>query len=136
MTPRLARGDRLKGAWWPYSDDITLELGPLLTALTSRVGPARGVMLSRSQWASSPLSWSPANNSRLRVSWYGPHEPDIAIVITMGGKRVDLLLIPSSASSEQADLAMNLASREGNALTGTDTLIAAGVRPAAELLAN
>ena len=138
MTARLARSNRLNGAWWPYTDDITQELGPLLNAVATRVGPARGVMLSHMQWGRTSPGWTPASNPRLRVSWYGHHEPDIAIVIALSGKRLDLLLIPPTASFEHAECAMAMASRDGNRLSGTDTLIAAGVvvPEPVELLAN
>lgn len=127
LTPRLARVNRLNGAWWPYTRDITLELGPMLSAVAVRIGPARGVLLSRSEWAEAPLSWRPASNPRIRVSWYGTHDRDVVIVVGHSGKRIDLLLVPPAADDETAELAMEMAGCDGNQLSATDTLRAAGV---------
>jgi hypothetical protein len=122
LAGHLARANRLDGAWWPYSLDLTIELAPLLDAMTSRVGRIRGVLLNRSEWAPTPLDWIPSGNRRTRISWYGHQDPDIAILIGDKDKRVDLLVIPPSTDPAEAAAAMNLASTKGNALSGSETL--------------
>jgi hypothetical protein len=127
LASQFARANRLDGAWWPYSVDLTMELAPLLDAVAGRVGRIRGVLLNRSEWAPTPLDWIPSGNRRTRISWYGSQDPDVAILIGDKDKRVKLLVIPPSTATAEALAAMTLASRCGNTLSGSDTLLAVRV---------
>ncbi len=127
MTRELIRANRLDGAWWPYSSDVTKELAPLLDAVSRRVGRIRGVLLNRSEWAPTPLDWIPCGSRRTRISWYGNQDADVAIVIGDNDKRVALLVVPFSAGVSDAIRAMEMASTSGNGLSGTETLRVVGV---------
>jgi Family of unknown function (DUF5994) len=127
LTSQLARANRLDGAWWPYSTDVTLELAPLLDAVARRVGRIRGVLLNRSEWAPTPLDWIPCGSRRTRISWYGLQDADVAIVIGDNDKRLGLLVIPPTADAAVAVRAMEMAATTGNRMSGTETLRAVGV---------
>jgi hypothetical protein len=133
MTNHLARSNRLAGAWWPYSGDLTVELPPLLEVVARRIGRIRGVLLNRTEWASTPLDWFPADSPRTRISWYGHQDADEAILIGDNDKRVDLLVIPASADEAGAATAMSLAARPGNGRSGTETLQFTGCAQAVPL---
>lgn len=51
LEPRGADAGYIDGVWWPRSDDLAAELPGLLTALTSRLGPARRVVYDRTSWS-------------------------------------------------------------------------------------
>ncbi|MDP9117259.1 MAG: DUF5994 family protein [Actinomycetota bacterium] len=127
ITASLARANKLDGAWWPYSTNVTQELEPLLEALSRRLGRIRGVLLNRSEWEPTPLDWIPCGNRRTKISWYGLQDADTAVVIGDNDKRVALLVIPPSAVVTSAIRAMDMASAARNELTGAQTLQAVGV---------
>jgi hypothetical protein len=122
LTERFARANRLDGAWWPYSVDLTAELAPLLEAVSKRVGRVRGVLLNRVEWDPTPLDWTPPGSRQTRISWYGHQDPGVAILIGDNAKRVDLLVIAPDTDPAEAIAAMNLASKGGNLLSATDTI--------------
>ncbi|MDP9091950.1 MAG: DUF5994 family protein [Actinomycetota bacterium] len=133
LTSQLTRANRLDGAWWPYSTDVTLELAPLLDAVARRLGRVRGVLLNRSEWAPTPLDWIPCGSRRTRISWYGLQDSDIAILIGDNDKRLGLLIIPPCTEAGAAVRAMEMAATTGNSMSGTDTLRAVGIDREASL---
>lgn len=123
MTERIVRANRLDGAWWPYSTDLTVELVPLLEAVARRIGAIRGVLLNRTEWDSStPLDWIPSGSRRTRISWYGHQDPGVAILIGDNAKRVDLLVVPPETEEREALAAMSSAARHGNRRSAAETL--------------
>jgi hypothetical protein len=41
----------VQGAWWPRSDQLGIELPPLLEALSARLGRIRRVIYDENSWA-------------------------------------------------------------------------------------
>lgn len=127
MTPRLIHANRIDGAWWPRSIDLTDELPALLYAVAKRIGRIRGVLLNQDEWLPTPVDWTPAGNHRVRIGWYGHQEPNVAVLIGDSAKRVDLLVIPTESSGRLAMAAMGLATAMGNTLSGQDLLTTAAL---------
>jgi hypothetical protein len=123
LTTDPVNSDRLDGAWWPYSCDVTVELPPLLKAISKRFGRMRAVMLNPDTWAASP-QWVPWGTRRARIEWYRHQDPNIAILLGQNDKRIDLLVVPVNTESDRARAMIDLASSNGNMLTASDTLMA------------
>ncbi|MDT4894156.1 MAG: hypothetical protein QOE97_3191 [Pseudonocardiales bacterium] len=124
MAPRSSHGDRLHGAWWPYTLDLDKELQPVLLVIGERYGSIRGIMLNRAEWVETPLNWTPQGGHRTKVSWYGVQDPATAVVLG-AGKRLVLLVIPPDVDEKVATRAMGMATTPGNRLSAAETLAAA-----------
>jgi hypothetical protein len=129
LTADPVTSDRLDGAWWPYSSDVTVELPSLLKAISERFGRMRAVMLNPHTWASS-TQWVSWGTRRARIGWYRHQDPNIAILLCENGNRIDLLVIPINTEPDSARAMIDLASSSGNMLTASDTLLAVD-KPAA-----
>lgn len=129
ITQRPTRRDHLHGAWWPYSTNIELELGPLLTATATRFRAVLGVMLNREEWPGAPASRQPAGAGRTKLSWYGLPEPHLVVLYCVDQRRIALLLLAPDTPEQVALTATLMASTPGNGLSTTETLARAATQP-------
>ena len=72
LAPRRVQVNVIRGAWWPTSLDLDVELPGLLRLMSAHIGPLRGVSLNRNAWNPIALDWSPPGFApRIRIAWYG-----------------------------------------------------------------
>ncbi|TDD61997.1 hypothetical protein E1263_05105 [Kribbella antibiotica] len=107
----------LNGAWWPRSDDPVAELPGLVMALDELGdGQVTRLVLHRPSWSSFPARLTVAG--RVVTVGYFTTQP-LNLLIAMRdsyGWRLDLLTIPPGTPEDVAELAMERASAEDNAV--------------------
>jgi hypothetical protein len=117
-----ARRDHLHGAWWPRTIEIGAELAPMLALAATRFRMVFGIVLNRDEWHDPGGSWKPLGASRLKVSWYGLQESNLAVLHCNDHRRISLLVLPPDTREDVALAATFLACTPGNSLTTADTL--------------
>ena len=55
LKPRAPHTGYVDGAWWPHSDDLTIELPDLLAVLAVRLGPIDRVVYKAGDWAEAAV---------------------------------------------------------------------------------
>jgi hypothetical protein len=130
--PRLqlgARGirpGRLDGAWWPYSRDLAQELPPLLKVLDPLLGRITHVTVHRESWAGVP-GRVPGVNHIARLGWYDvEQDPDTICLLSYTVGRWDLLVVPPTATAEDAARAMDSACLADSTTSSGDLVAAMG----------
>jgi hypothetical protein len=131
MTAKLVTSNRLDGAWWPSSDDITVELPPLVKAVATRFGWIRSVLLSSQDWTPPPADWTLAALRSPRVHCSNRHQRHVVSLVRHDGRHIRLLLIPPSEDPDVSRTAMHYASKADNRWTAAETLLAARSDPRA-----
>ena len=116
------RRDHLHGAWWPRSTEIGVELAPMLALASTRFRTVLGVALNRDEWLDPAASWQLFGASRVKVSWYGLRESNLAILHCGGHQRISLLVLPPHTPENVALAATFMACAPGNSLSTADTL--------------
>ena len=123
----------LDGGWWPRSADPATELPGLILALDERHGPITRIMLGMADWnPSRPRSlrvYGPSGIRVVRLGWFATMPVGLLTATSGNGQRTDLLIIPSDTSEQDAQAAMEQATRPGNR-RHTPALLAAITRPA------
>lgn len=94
----------------------------MLILAGSRFPIVLGVALNREEWLDGAGSWQPLGLSRVRVSWYGLPEANLAVLHCANQRRIWLLVLPPDTREEVALAATFLACTPGNSLTTTQTL--------------
>ncbi|AZS83672.1 hypothetical protein ELQ87_04700 [Streptomyces griseoviridis] len=114
------------GAWWPRNRDLASQLSELLDALTARLGPLARVGLDASDWDETP-GHVHVGDHMVRVDWSAVS--DNTMIVTRGEQDHFLfLVIPPGTRPGPAHAAMEMAVRDGNALSAEQILTVTGVR--------
>ncbi|WP_159847824.1 DUF5994 family protein [Nocardia sp. CY41] len=114
-TPRLllrepgTGSERVDGAWWPWTNNLTAELHDLISALTPRLGPTARVSFD---WNAVSLSQRRIDNPD-GVEVHGPdtgQPPGAMHLLGTTDAQLTLLVIPADTPPDQADDQMRRAS--------------------------
>jgi hypothetical protein len=142
LRPSLPGGHGvLHGGWWPRSRDLAAELRRLLAGVDSHLGQlgviAR-VALNLTAW--DPTLCRVASGERIvPVGWLRAVDAHTIILVTSGGDRLTLLIVPPEATAEQATIALAMAAIDGNSARPAAILAASGLptmEPAAASMAR
>ncbi len=107
-TPRLllrepgTHSERVDGAWWPWTNNLTAELHDLISALTPRLGPTARVSFD---WNAVSLGQRRIDNQD-GVEVHGPdagQPPGTMHLIGTNDTHVCLLVIPAGTPPDQAE---------------------------------
>jgi hypothetical protein len=118
LRPEGSGAAPLDGGWWPRSDDPAAELPGLIPALDERHGRITRVMLGTVGWNSSRprllyLS-SPEGSRVVKVGWFATMPAGLLTVLSVSGRRTDLVTVPFRTSEQAASAAMRQATQAGN----------------------
>lgn len=120
-----SREGALDGAWWPRSRNVNIELPPLLTELTLHLGQIARVGLDSDFWE-GPRKPVFIDGRLVHIDWFP--EGDDTIIVTRGHEdHFSLLVIPSRATHEEAQEALNMTFRADNSESGSHILFATGI---------
>lgn len=114
---------RIDGAWWPRSYDLESELPVLVGELPHSWGQIGSIIVNGGPWTASPGRLLVANQVvRLRRS-ESPRGPHTVCLLAPGRGRWDLLVVPPTATEEEARRLMADAVEDPAALVGADDLV-------------
>lgn len=115
----------LDGAWWPRSRDIAIELPTLVSALTAHLGPITRIGLDLAAWEELPTRLI-VDDRVVRIDSF-PVGDDTVLVTRGEADHFSLLVVPPSATPEEARAAMIEAARTDNATPAAQILIDIGI---------
>lgn len=131
ITAKLVASNRLDGAWWPFSDDPTVELPALVKAVAARFGWIRTVLLSSEDWTPLPAGWALAERPSPRIDCSRRHQRHMVSLSRDDGRQIGLLLIPPNENPAVSRTAMHFAAAADNGRSAAETLFAARCHPQA-----
>ncbi|WP_234816117.1 DUF5994 family protein [Mycolicibacterium agri] len=115
----------VQGAWWPRTDQLRVELPPLLTAVSRRVGPIARVVYDETSWTSTPSAAELDGRSiLLEASSVAP--TDTLSVFGEWINRLVLLVVPPYTNPTRAYMAVVAASNPHDDSTPDELL---GITP-------
>lgn len=113
--------DRLDGAWWPQSRDITVELADLVDHFPTEAGRVVRAVYSPPDWDERPHRVAVTGRT-LKVGSF-PHDDTHQLMLRLADHAVlQLLVVPPGSSTEHGDEAMLAAATPGNRHTATELL--------------
>jgi Family of unknown function (DUF5994) len=104
------------GAWWPWSDDLTLEIPDLLAVLSVRLGVIDCVIYNPNDWSAAPRKFA-TGGRRVRLGWFRGLPRNTVEVVGLDGARVILLVVPPQTDANDAHTTMMTAAQPSNAAT-------------------
>jgi hypothetical protein len=128
LKPADRSGGLVHGAWWPRSDQLLIELPPLLAALESRVSSIDRVIYDGDRWAPQALSMQFRGRSIILEDSRTTSTNTLAVIGSGFGKLV-LLVVPPYTNPTRAYTAVMTASRPDDVST-PDELLGVGRREA------
>jgi hypothetical protein len=128
LKPADRSGGAVQGAWWPRSDQLFIELPPLLAALTPRVGSVDRVIYDETSWAPQSLRMEFRGRSII-LEGSSTTSPNTLSVIGKGLGRLVLLIVPPYTNPTRAYTAVMAASKPDD-VSSPDELLGIGRREA------
>lgn len=97
------------GAWWPYTDDLVVELEPLLTELARQGRVVHRISYCLGAWRPVPRKLQIAG-TLVRLSGYRTQPAAVLhLVETSGRPPVVLVVVPPGTAPDVAEMALHLA---------------------------
>jgi hypothetical protein len=128
LKPADRSGGLVHGAWWPRTDQLLIELPPLLAALAPRVGSVDRVIYDGARWAPQALRMEFRGRSII-LEGSSTTSTNTLSVIGKGFGRLVLLVVPPYTNPTRAYTAVMTASKPDNVST-PDELLGVGRREA------
>ncbi|MGQ0843350.1 MAG: DUF5994 family protein [Sporichthyaceae bacterium] len=100
------------GAWWPHGDDLVAEATRLMVGAEHLVGQIDRLVVHGQDWPEHPLRF--VLGERVVRVGYASSAPSMVRLVRRDGADIDLLLIPPTATEEEAAAAI------ARALDGAD----------------
>jgi hypothetical protein len=120
LAERLGR-NRLDGAWWPQSRDLSVELADLVDHFPAGVGRVSRALVSPPDWDAQPRQVTVADGS-VKVGSF-PRDDTHVVLLTLADRTVlSLLVVPPGFTDGQGDEALLAAATSGNAHSAADLL--------------
>ncbi len=116
LKPKAPTSGYVDGAWWPHSDDLSIELPDLLAVLSVRLGSIDRVIYNLSEWATAPLKL-PINGRGVRLAGYHRQPVNTVEVTGVNRNKIVLLVVPALTDPGFAHETMMAAAAPGNAST-------------------
>ena len=125
LKPKAPRSSGyVDGAWWPWSDELTIELPDLIAVLSVRLGRIERVMYNLGEWATAPAKAMLGERS-VRLDGYRRQPINTLEVRGVNRDRIVLLVVPPDTNPDQAHATMMAAAAPNNDLS-TEVLLTAG----------
>jgi Family of unknown function (DUF5994) len=121
LKPKAPTSGYVDGAWWPHSDDLSIELPDLLAVLSVRVGPIDRVIYNLSEWAKAPAKL-PTGGRVVRLGGYHRQPVNTVEVIGLNRNKIVLLVVPARSGPDRAHDILMAAAAPDNASTIDDLL--------------
>lgn len=100
---------RVDGAWWPYTDDLLTELGPLLAGMAGRDHLVHRISYSLGAWQPVPHKAHIAG-TLVRLGGYTTQSPAVIHLLDASGTPpVVVVVIPPGTAADSARAALELA---------------------------
>lgn len=129
LTAKLVSSNRLDGAWWPGSRDLTMEIPLLVKAIEARFGWLRTVLVSVEDWDAPPPAWRLTSRRAPRLVRADRHPRHVVSLLRDDGRAIGLLLIAPAEPEAVARTAMHLAASVDNSTSAAETLLRARCFP-------
>lgn len=126
LKPKAPHTGYVDGAWWPHTDDLTVELPDLLAVLSVRLGRIDWVLYKISDWAPAPAKLASAG-AAVHLDGYRLQPPNTIEVLGLGMGRVVLLVVPPHTDPDHAHVALMAAASAGDDST-VDQLLMISLR--------
>ena len=112
----------LDGAWWPESRDLGTQLRALADGWPEQHGRIARALYSEADWDTAPRRI--LSRGSIIAAGTFPHEDSHKIVLTMSGsrRRIELLVIPTTYSADNAQSAFKTATQPGSHGTAAEIL--------------
>lgn len=116
LKPKAPPTGYVDGAWWPHSDDLTIELPDLLAVLSVRLGPIDRVIYNLTEWAKASAKL-PNGGRVIRLAGYYRQPVNTIEVIGLNRNKIVLLVVPARADPDHAHETMMAAAAPNNTST-------------------
>ncbi|MCX4096736.1 DUF5994 family protein [Nocardia sp. alder85J] len=117
----------LDGAWWPRSDDLTVEAAELLAFLEPQLGTIHRITYHLLEWSTTPRGFI-TDGRRVRLDGYRFKPAHTVDVLAVGGGRMILLVVPPDTAREVAEAVMTAATSSSADSSTAAELLAAATR--------
>jgi hypothetical protein len=123
LKPTGSTSGYVDGAWWPASDDLTIEMPALMAQLSDRWGSVHRVSYDAAAWASAPRRLT-IDGRRIRLDGFRGRRPSDVVHVraTDGTAGLTLLVVPPSEESAQAEEILARAAATSNLQSADDLL--------------
>jgi Family of unknown function (DUF5994) len=111
----------VQGAWWPRTDQLFIELPPLLAALAPRVGSVDRVIYDETCWAPAALRMEFRGRSVI-LEGSSTTSTNVLSLIGEGFGRLVLLVVPPHTNPTRAYTAVMTASKPDDVSTPDELL--------------
>ena len=109
-------------AWWPRSLDLAVELPPLLDVLWSSARDISRITYNITEWGPTPRRLL-IDGRTVRLGGFTTGDRNaVRLTDAWRRERIDVLVIPPTTDSAQAERAMTLASNADNPYRGAEIL--------------
>jgi Family of unknown function (DUF5994) len=116
LKPKAPTSGYVDGAWWPHSDDLSVELPDLLAVLSVRLGPIDRVIYNLDEWAKAPAKL-PTGGRKARLGGYHRQPANTIEVLGLNRNKVVLLVVPARTDAQHAHDILMTAAAPDNAAT-------------------
>ncbi|WP_019928996.1 DUF5994 family protein [Nocardia sp. BMG111209] len=117
----------LDGAWWPRSDDLTVEAPDLLADLEPQLGTIHRITYHLLEWSTTPRGFITAGR-RVRLDGYRFKPAHTVDVLAVDGARTILLVVPPDTAPDVAEAVMTAATAPSADSSTAAELLAAAIR--------
>src|ERR1700741_3029812 len=93
LKPKAPTSGYVDGAWWPHSDDLTIELPDLLAVLSVRLGGIDCVIYNLNEWAKAPAKL-PTGGRTVRLGGYYRQPINTIEILGLNRSKIVLLVVP------------------------------------------
>jgi hypothetical protein len=115
MNDSAVRASALDGAWWPRTADPVRELPALVEALAGRRGVVTYLLLNVTEWDLPHPRRVTAGGRSVRLGWFTAQPAGLLTAICdFHRDRLDLLIVPATATPADAATAMDAAADPKN----------------------
>jgi hypothetical protein len=116
LKPKAPETGYVDGAWWPWSDDLTIELPDLLAVLSVRLGAIERVLYNLNEWITPPRKFAVGSRSA-RLDGYRYQPIHTITVLGTAQHAITLLVVPHHTDPDHAHAAMMNAACPNNTAT-------------------
>jgi Family of unknown function (DUF5994) len=116
LKPKAPTSGYVDGAWWPHSDDLTIELPDLLAVLSVRLGGIDRVIYNLNEWAKAPAKL-PTGGRTVRLGGYYRQPINTIEILGLNRSKIVLLVVPPRTDPEHAHDILMAAAAPDNAST-------------------
>jgi uncharacterized protein DUF5994 len=116
LKPKAPTTGYVDGAWWPHSDDLTIELPDLLAVLSVRLGPIDRVLYNVAEWTKPPAKLH-IGGRVIRLDSYQRQPVNTIEVLGLNRNKIVLLVVPSRTDPDFAHATMMAAAAPSDSST-------------------